>query len=179
MLRDLNPTALYLNDMSSALRTIGLMKDEQVVLIVSRALSIEALIRTQSIRTVQAVLIFSQNCHDYEDLSNTYPKLQGIFTQQSALLTHLQKIANRIQNQILAFSIFDQKQKSTRDLTTESNAFLWHQVLFHTLRQMPANEQAKEEMLELCANYYRHSKRELENIEEFRQTERADQAIQW
>ena len=179
MLRDLNPTALYVNDLSSALRTIALIKNEQVLLIVSEAFSLEALIQTRSIRVVQSVFILCQNIHDYGNLSKTYPKLEGIFTQQSELLVRIQQIIPRIQKQIIAFSTFDQKQQSMRNVSKESNAFLWHQVLFYILRQMPADEQAKSEMLEMCANYYRHSKRELQNIEEFRRTERADQAIQW
>ncbi len=39
--------------------------------------------------------------------------------------------------QTFAFNLFDQKQKSLRDLTKESASFLWNQMLIFVLKQIP------------------------------------------
>ena len=95
------------------------------------------------------------------------------------LVEAVEKRIVTLQKQVFPFSIYDQRQLSTKDLSRESNAFLWYQVLFHVLRQMPADEQAKEEMLQLCSSYRRLSSGEEKVIEDYRQCQRPDQAIYW
>ncbi|CAF1177402.1 unnamed protein product [Rotaria sordida] len=86
---------------------------------------------------------------------------------------------NLVEKQTLAFSLFDQKQKIGRDISKESASFLWQQMLTYVLKQMPQDQQSKQEMLEMCRHYYRHNKHELKNIDEFQSTYKSDKAIQW
>ncbi|CAF3139386.1 unnamed protein product [Rotaria socialis] len=79
----------------------------------------------------------------------------------------------------LTFSLFNQKQKSTRDLTKESASFLWHQMLLYVFKQMPHNDRMKNEMLDQCVDHYRNNQTELETIEQFRKSHTHDQAISW
>ncbi|CAF0896474.1 unnamed protein product [Didymodactylos carnosus] len=44
---------------------------------------------------------------------------------------------------------------------------------------MPVNEQAKQEMLEYCSDYYQTNTNELEKIDEFRRTYSREKAIEW
>ncbi|CAF1392104.1 unnamed protein product [Rotaria sp. Silwood1] len=44
---------------------------------------------------------------------------------------------------------------------------------------MPADEQAKEEMLQICSNYYQANPREERIIQEYRESSNEDQAIHW
>jgi tetratricopeptide (TPR) repeat protein len=84
-----------------------------------------------------------------------------------------------IEQQDAVFHLFDHTQKSTRDLSKESASFLWHQLLTDVLRKMPADEQAKNEMLNHCAAYYRHNKDELKKIEKFRTSYTPKEAIKY
>ncbi|CAF4606930.1 unnamed protein product [Rotaria sp. Silwood2] len=84
-----------------------------------------------------------------------------------------------IEKLVLAFSLLDHKQKVTKDLSKESASFFWHQMLIDVLKQMPSNEESKEEMLNICRNYYRNNQYELNNIEEFRRNYTRDKAIEW
>ncbi|UJR19809.1 hypothetical protein I4U23_022942 [Adineta vaga] len=79
----------------------------------------------------------------------------------------------------LIFSLFNQKQKVGQSLTEESASFLWHQMLIYVLKQMPKDEQAKDEMLKICNEYYSNNDRTVEKIEEFRLNYTSDTAIQW
>ncbi|CAF1663847.1 unnamed protein product, partial [Didymodactylos carnosus] len=85
----------------------------------------------------------------------------------------------RTSKQIIAFNLFDHKQKSTRNLTREPAAFLWFQILVDVLKQLPHNIQAKEQMLDVCKNYYRTNEIELQNIERFRSRYKPEDAISW
>jgi tetratricopeptide (TPR) repeat protein len=84
-----------------------------------------------------------------------------------------------VEKQTLAFSLFDQKQRLGRDLSKESASFIWHQMLLYVLKQMPQNEQSKDEMLRMCRYYYRNNKRELKKIEDFQVNYTSEKAIEW
>jgi len=83
------------------------------------------------------------------------------------------------EKQTLAFNIFDQKQKSMKHLSKESASFLWHQMLIYVLKQIPQDSQSKQQMIQLCQDYYQNNKEELKKIENFQKIYRNDQAIQW
>jgi hypothetical protein len=179
MLRKLNPVSIFVTDHCSAFSLINSIKNQQIILIVSDTLARETLALTRSIRAVQAVFVFGQNVSIDETLLNEYPSFEGIFTKRSELYDRLRKTISLIEKQVITFSMFDQKQKSMQDISKESNVFLWYQVLFYVLRQMPADKMAKKEMLKMCRSYFRHSKKEQENIKQYRKTERKDKAIWW
>jgi hypothetical protein len=87
-----------------------------------------------------------------------------------------------ILRQTLDFNIFDRtEQRSTRDLTRNSAAFLWFQMLLNVLILMARDEHAKEEMLKVCTKYYKDNgdKKELKNIEDYRETYISEDAVYW
>ncbi|UJR20672.1 hypothetical protein I4U23_023793 [Adineta vaga] len=84
-----------------------------------------------------------------------------------------------VEKQTIAFSLFDQKQKSLKDLSKESASFLLHQMLVFVLRQMSQDQQAKQQMIDMCHDYYKNNKRELEKIKQFKRTYCREQAIEW
>ncbi|CAF1403186.1 unnamed protein product [Adineta ricciae] len=83
---------------------------------------------------------------------------------------------------MIGISMFDQeKQNTTRDLTKNMAGFLWFQILLQVLKELQHDDQAKNEMLEMCSNYYRmqDDQSELAQIEEYRTTYKKEQAIHW
>ncbi|CAF1060360.1 unnamed protein product [Didymodactylos carnosus] len=83
---------------------------------------------------------------------------------------------------MLALRFFDQKQKSTKDLSQESASFFWFQLLIDVIKRMSRTKissAAQEEMLQACEDYYRTNKCELQKIEHFRQTYVAKNALEW
>ena len=108
-----------------------------------------------------------------------HESLVEIFHSEDELEHAVQTKIVSMEKQALPFSVFDQTQRTSKDLAKEPNNFLWYQVLFHTLRQMPADTQAKEDMLQICSNYYQIDPREKPIIEEYRESSNEDQAIHW
>jgi hypothetical protein len=179
MFRELNSNVLFFTDVKSAIGLIESDQYEQMILVVSDAFVWTVLPLTRKIRSLQAVFIFGRNPQVGENLLKQYTSIVGIFDSRTDLLKSIQETIPLLEKQLLTFTMFDQTQRLTKDLTKESNAFLWYQVLFYVLRQMPADQQAKDEMLELCRSYYRGNKIELQKIERYRECQSVDQTISW
>lgn len=95
------------------------------------------------------------------------------------LETAIQQSREELNQQSAAFSMYNQKEKATRDLSKESGSFLFFQMFKNVIRNMPKTEEAKKTMISNCRNYYRGNMKELANIEEFDLTYKSTEAIQW
>ncbi|CAF1590320.1 unnamed protein product, partial [Adineta steineri] len=155
------------------------IKAEQIFLIVSGAFVQRILLQTHRCRSLIAIFIFCSNHQRYKPLMKEYNKITGIFTKQHDLLEAIKEKMNFVEKQTLSFSLFDQKQKSMKDLSQESASFLLHQMLVYVLKQMSQDEQSKNQMLNMCRDYYNQNKQELKKIEEFQNTYTHDKAIEW
>jgi hypothetical protein len=179
LVQNLSLSLHLFTEFEPAMKFLSTIQYEQIILIVSGVWASQALSRTCKMRQVQDVLVFCCHPQDLREDLNKYSALVGIFTCQAELIASLEKTIAFIHKQVLTFSIFDQMQRPTKDLSRESNAFLWHQVLFYTLRHMPTDEQAKEEMLEICSSYHRQNVQEQRMIQQYRECQDANQAIFW
>ena len=66
-----------------------------------------------------------------------------------------------------------------KDLSKQSAEFLWFQLFRHVILRLPQNQQAKQQMISICRDYYRGNTKELELIDQFQREYRADEAIRW
>ncbi|CAF4019699.1 unnamed protein product, partial [Rotaria sp. Silwood1] len=181
LLIELNPAAQFYSDVNRCLDLIKSIKDEFVFLIISGAVAREILPKISTYRSIVAIFIFcsSRNRQYHVHLLKKYDKIVDIFTDQDALVESIQKIMNLIEKQILAFNLFDQKQKLGKDLSKESASFILNQMLIYVLKQMPQDQQSKYDMLRVCTDYYRDNSEQLTKIDQFRKEYTADQAVQW
>ncbi len=81
--------------------------------------------------------------------------------------------------QSLAFRFFEQTQKTIRDVTAETASFMWSEILLYVLKEIPPSQQTMDDMLDMCADYYRDNIQQLFMIEEFRSTYQPYHAIRW
>ncbi len=81
--------------------------------------------------------------------------------------------------QSLAFRFFEQTQKTIRDVTAEAASFMWSDILLNVLKEIPSSQQTIDDMLEMCADYYRDNTQQLHMIEEFRSAYQPYDAIRW
>jgi tetratricopeptide (TPR) repeat protein len=179
MLLELNPAAQFYSNFDRCLDLIKSIKDEQIFLIVSGAFARRVLSQIHQHQTLVAIFIFCANRQHHQSLMDQYKKIVEIFTDQDSLLKSVREKMNIIEKQTLAFSLFDQKQKSLKDLSKESASFLLHQMLIYVLRQMTQDEQSKREMLNMCRDYYQNNKHELKKIQEFEESYNREKAIEW
>ncbi|CAF3816386.1 unnamed protein product [Rotaria sp. Silwood1] len=112
--------------------------------------------------------------------NDKYYKVVGIYTKHEPLLTALQENIRYLIKQTEAAGLFDQDERSMRNLNRELYTFncffAFKQVLLKTDYNSDA---AKREMIEICRNYYRNNKKELMNIDEFERTYQSQDAIYW
>ncbi|CAF1228454.1 unnamed protein product [Adineta steineri] len=179
MLIELNSAVQFYSHFHRCLDFIKSIKHEQIFLIVSGAFAQQILLQSHRYRPLVAIFIFCSNHQQHIPLMKEYNKITGIFTKQHDLLEAIKEKMNFVEKQILSFSLFDQKQKSMKDLSQESASFLLHQMLIYVLKQMSQDEQSKTQMLNMCRDYYKQNKQELKKIEEFQNTYTHDKAIEW
>ncbi|CAF1432599.1 unnamed protein product [Rotaria sordida] len=110
---------------------------------------------------------------------NKCDKIIKIYTDKKSLFKSTYSKMNLIKKGPLTFNLFDEKQKSLKDLSKESASFLWQQMLIYVLKQIPQNEQSKQQMVDFCLDYYKNNKSELEKIKNFKTNYNRDQAIEW
>ena len=178
-LRQRTPIIHQFTELKLAMTFLKSIQYEQVLLIVSSTLADETLSRIRNLRIIQDVFIFDCSSSDQRNNPDQSNAEVVVFNSRVDLLAAVEKRIVIFQKQVFNCSICDQMQRSTKDLSKESNAFLWYQVLFHVLRQMPADEQAKEEMLQVCSSYRQLSPFEENIMQEYRECHRQDKAIHW
>ena len=180
MLRLLNTNAQFYTDVEKCVELIQSIKTEHILLVVSGSLARIILPKIYNIRSVRAIFIFCERRQLHEYLLHEYRlKVIDVYTNRNLLLKSISDTMQLIEKQDMVFRVFNQKQKSTRDLTKESASFLWNRLLIDILRKMPADDRAKNEMLDHCTAYYRYNKEELKKIELFRKFYTSNEAIKY
>lgn len=166
-------------DLNMAIAFIESMRHTHVLFVVSHHLAKEALSRLKVHRHVRDVFILDHSPESLKINLDQYEFSAEMFHSEEEIDHAVQTKIVSMEKQTLPFSVFDQTQRTSKDLAKEFNIFLWYQVLFHTLRRMPADDQAKEDMLQICSNHYQQNSREENIIKEYRKSSSEDQAIHW
>ncbi|CAF3449360.1 unnamed protein product [Rotaria socialis] len=179
MLLEFNATLQFYSDLEQCSDFMNSIKNERVILIISGESAWRLLEQISTHPIIVAIFVFCTNHQKDQWLINQCKKIIGIYTDQECLKESIRHMITRIEKQTLDFYLFHQKQRIGRNLAKESAAFLWHQMLIYVLKQMPQDEQTKDDMLKICCKYYRHSKKDLQKIEDFRLNYSSDKAIAW
>ncbi|CAF3706557.1 unnamed protein product [Rotaria sp. Silwood1] len=77
------------------------------------------------------------------------------------------------------FSFFDQLEYSTQDLSKQTSDIFWFQLFNTIILQSTYNQLAKNEMIDLCHQYYQDNIKNIKLIDEFEYEYRSDKVIQW
>jgi tetratricopeptide (TPR) repeat protein len=131
-------------------------------------------------KQVDSVWIILSKKH--ETVPKNFSKIKYFDSLDDATITAICERIRMIIRQTLDFNIFNRtEQRSTRDLTRNSAAFLWFQMLLNVLTLMTRDEYAKEEMLKVCTTYCEDNgdQKELKNIETYRETYISEHAVYW
>ncbi|CAF4481319.1 unnamed protein product [Rotaria sp. Silwood2] len=153
-------------------------KTDTIFLILSCTDTIEILCIIHDLRQLDSVFIYSSE-QQYEDLLEKYSKIIGTFNQYIDLIQSIQDNIDLAVQQSESFRFYEQRQKSTRDLSKEAGAFLWLRIFKDVVLNLPHDKQAKDEMIEKLRLYYRNNKKQLKNIEEFDREYQSENSIQW
>lgn len=105
--------------------------------------------------------------------------LVNLCENEDALTMTIQRSSVELDKQNNAFSIYNKKEKATRDLSKEAGSFLFFQLIKTVIKNIPKTEESKATMVATCRNYYRGNKTELSNIDDFDRTYKSADAIPW
>ncbi|CAF1597254.1 unnamed protein product [Rotaria magnacalcarata] len=173
-----------INCFTNSLEYIELMKQEKFLIIVSYSTPMtsdcvrEYLAEVNQKRQVDSILILDISNKLDDSCFASFTKV-SLFHDFDKLFAEITKQVELILLQLVAFNLFEQKQRTTKDLTKESASFLWFQVLVDALKKMPKNKNSFKSMLTMCKNYYNTRKKHLDEIAEFERDYKVSDAVKW
>jgi hypothetical protein len=152
------------------------VKAEKIFLIISSDIRQDFLSECNSLDAIDSIFIYSES---NQVMTNAMTKIVGIYICESDLIESIRKTLRLCEKNQAAFSLYNQQEKNTRDLTQESGSFLFFQLFKDVLLNMQQTLHSKREMVENCKAYCRQKANELEDIELFDKTYKSSEAIQW
>jgi hypothetical protein len=134
----------------------------------------------EPLKQIDSVFIYSSSTDSVTDISVKQRSYLVNRCDNDAVFTDtLQKSRDELEKQTAAFSMYNKKEKATRDLSKEAGSFLFFQLFKSVLKNMPKTDEAKKTMVTTCRNYYRGNLTELGNIDDFERTYKSAEAIPW
>ncbi|CAF2810913.1 unnamed protein product [Rotaria sp. Silwood2] len=178
-LRLINDYVTFSTDLDQCIRFIQSIHKEKIFLITSGSKTSQILPRISSLNQIDSVFIFCAKKTRYEYLLNEYSNIIGIYINLQDLCKAVKEQIDFFYKQIQTFSFFDQHEKSIKDLSKESAEFLWFQLFNYVIARLPRDQQAKQQMIQICRQYYRGNTTETKLINDFEQNYRSEDAIHW
>ena len=177
---EINPAAVCCTDHTQCITLINAARNEKTILIVWNGCNDDFLSKIHNYPSLFVIFLYSEKrSYVHDRLCSKYSKIAGVFIDQDTLMNQVVEIMKVMGRMVVAFSLFDQKQKSIRNLSKNSASFIWYQLLIDVLKNMPHDEESKSHMLAVCEDFYASKKDELLKISQFRQTYTRDAAIWW
>ncbi len=98
---------------------------------------------------------------------------------EQELINEIEYTCQRLSQQMVVFSIYNQKNKEKRDLTREAGSFLFFQLFKAAFKQLPKNSESKKLIISKCRDYYAGNAKVLEQITDFELNYKSTEALQW
>ncbi|CAF4480491.1 unnamed protein product [Rotaria sp. Silwood2] len=178
-LRLTNDYVIFSNDLEECMTFIQLIYQEKIFFITSGSKASEILPVISAFRQIDSIFILCMEKERYEHLLNEYVNIIGIYTHIDDLCKSIKEQLELFNKQLQAFSFFDQYQKATKDLSKESAHFLWFQLFSYVIVRLPRDQHAKQQMIQICKEYYRGNTKHMKLIREFEENYRSEDAIRW
>ncbi|CAF3733344.1 unnamed protein product [Rotaria sordida] len=175
----INDYVIFASDHEQCITFIESIHQEKIFLITSRLKALQILPRVSSLRQIDSIFIFSMEKNQDDYLLNNYSKIIGIYINLDDLCKVIKEQINLVDRQIQTFSFFDQYQKLTEDLSKDSTEFIWFQLFNYILSTLSRDQQAKQQMIQICKDYYHGNRKEIELIHQFEQNYRSKDALLW
>ncbi|CAF4866619.1 unnamed protein product, partial [Rotaria socialis] len=145
---EINPAALNCVDYTQCINFMNSVRDEKVIFIIWNGCITDILSKFHDCSSLFAVFLYSKKrSYVHDKLRSQYSKIVDVFDDENALIGSVRNIIQSMARIAIAVSLFDQKQKSIRDLTKNSASFIWYQLLINVLKDMIPDAQSKNNML--------------------------------
>ncbi|CAF1358672.1 unnamed protein product [Adineta ricciae] len=178
-LRLINDYVVIHTNIEECVSYMKMVTNEKILLVASGTSVPTLLPFVIDLKQLEIVFILNDTCQNLLYLMETYPKINGIFDDREELHANIHKHIHLLNKQIEKFSFYDQKQTISIDLSERTAAFLWIQLVHDVILRLPSNQQAKQEMINACRDYYQGNDRELQSIDDFEQNYTSTDCIRW
>lgn len=183
LLQEINDYLIICSNNEICIKYINEIKNEKVFLIISGSSIDSILNEIHDYKQIDSIFSFCFYLNKYKKYLNNekYYKIIGIYSNYQLLIKSIQENIRYLNKQIQASNLFDQDEKSMKNLNEylfEFRSFiLFKQILLKTEYN---NEMAKQQMIDIYTNYYyRNNRKELLNIQLFQKTYKSQDAIYW
>lgn len=177
-LLEINPNTQVFTDIQLCIDFIKTVWNEKCFLIISSELLRRIFKYIYSLPSIICIFIYDDKPQT-NPLDMKYLKIIGQYTNQNDLLKSLQEKTQFLEKQTFIYSLFDERMKSTRDLSKDAASFLWYLILINILKEMPEDEPLHKDFLNKSSEYYRANHSELDKIKLFRHNYTSQKAIEW
>ncbi|CAF1232788.1 unnamed protein product [Didymodactylos carnosus] len=183
ILKRINNYVLVCSDRKTCLKYIEETLNEKIFLILSgeSATNDDLLDEIHDKKQIDSIYIFCIKRQSYEALltNSKYSKIIDIYTDYNRLLKNIKENMQFVVKQSTAFTLVHQDEKAMRNLNKEGYEFGFFFLMKLILLKMKSTPAARADMIDVCRNYYRGNKQELETIKQFESTYSSDDAIKW
>ncbi|CAF1179093.1 unnamed protein product [Adineta steineri] len=162
----------------------SLNKHDRVFFIVNGKLGQLIVPKLARFTQIISIYIYCFNQQTHQQWAQYYPKIKGVFTKFSELMTKIkseqvQRHHSKIDDSLL-INIFNSgnstEEQSTSDLNGE---FLHSQLLIDCLIRMKSSARDEDELVHLCKQLYKDNRFELKILKEFQRQYSPDQSLWW
>ncbi|CAF1200599.1 unnamed protein product [Rotaria sp. Silwood1] len=154
--------------------------NDTIFLVIDGSPSTSFLEAIKSLKHIDSVFFYSSSPDIIDDINKgQYAYLVYLCETEETLIDSIRKSREELDQHIVALSMYNIKEKATRDLSKEAGSFIFFQLFKNILKHMPTTGEAKKTMITTCRNYYHGNLTELVNIDEFDRTYKSADAIPW
>ncbi|CAF0777319.1 unnamed protein product [Rotaria sp. Silwood1] len=178
-LEEIDIYVVFLTELEQCLNFIRSIDQEKIFLVTSGFRATQILPHIAKCRQIDAIFIISTEKSKYEHLTSVYSKILGIYTNFDILYASIREEIDFVNKQLLTFSLFNPHQILSEYISKESTEFLWFQLFSHVLFRLSYYQQTKNQMINMCQQYYYDNVREQRLIDEFEKEYRSEEAISW
>ncbi|CAF4052609.1 unnamed protein product [Rotaria sordida] len=154
------------------------IQTEKVFLVSFISDALQILPHIVTLPQIDSIFVFNWESINYESLIFEHSKLTGIYNDLDLLCLSIKEQIDFLDRHLKIFSFFDQNEHLTKDLSKHTADLLWFQLYHDVLFQLPYDEEAKQEMIDVCRSYYRDNIKELEMINKFESEYQSEEALQ-
>jgi hypothetical protein len=101
-------------------------------------------------RQIEAIFIFSFNDDPYKHILDENTKIIGFYDNFKSFCSSIEQEIKSIKKEFYRWTLFDEDEYETKDLSKQSNEFLWFQLFHDVILHFPHDEKAKKEMIDSC-----------------------------
>ncbi|CAF4020942.1 unnamed protein product [Adineta steineri] len=143
--QQINDSVIFYSELELCINFIKSIEDTTIFLIISPS----SISQFNNFNQIKNIFLFDESNNSNEYLSFDDLKLIGIYDKFDLLLSAIKKQINLIEKKMSRCCFFDQIQYENKDLSKQSNSFLWHQLFPDVLLHLSFDQQIKKQNIDI------------------------------